>query len=137
MTNKEFAIKKLGLSHYRWSRLRRSEMVLHAWAERECNGMIQREDESGKPRIYHPDKYGSFTLRGGFIPDAEAHYLREAQRHAKAAGLKVYHQEDPRGCQLYLYKQSELEGAMAGNEIYRKPGMGIDSLYSSIGIAVC
>ena len=137
MTNKEFAINKLSLTAYRWNQLRRAEMALHTWAEKECNGEIQREDESGKPRIYRLSQYGDFTERGGFIAVSEAYHLKEAQRHAKAAGLRIYRQGDPRGCQIYLYKQSELEEAMASNEIYRKPGMGIGALYGSIGTAVC
>ena len=137
MTNKEFAINKLGLTSYRWNQLRRAEMALHSWAEQEANGEIQREDESGRPRRYRRSQYGDFTERGGFIVDSEAHYLKEAKRHAKAAGLRIYHQGDCRGCSLYLYKQSDLEEAMARNEIYRRPGMGIGSLYSSIGTAVC
>ena len=112
-------------------------MALHSWAEKECNGEIQREDESGRPRRYSLSQYGAFTERGGFIVDSEAHYLKEAKRHAKAAGLKVYRQGDPRGCSLYVYKQSDLDEAMARNEIYSRPGMGIGALYSSIGTAVC
>jgi len=137
MTNKEFAIKKLGLSAYRWNQLRRAEMALHAWAEKECNGEIQREDESGRPRRYGLSQYGDFTERGEFIPDSEAHYLKEAKRHAKAAGLMIYHQGDCRGCSLYLYKQSDLDDAMARKELYRRPGMGIEALYNTIGTAVC
>ena len=137
MTNKEFAIQKLGLSAYRWNQLRRAEMALHSWAEKECNGEIQREDESGRPRLYYRSRYGVFTERGGFIVDSEAHYLKEAKRHAKAAGLKIYHQGDCRGCSLYLYKQSDLDQALARDEIYRRKGMGISALYNSIGTAVC
>jgi hypothetical protein len=137
MTNKEFAINKLGLSAYRWLELRRAERGLHKWAEQECNGEIQREDESGLPKRYSKSIFGDFTKCLGFIRDSEAYYLAEAKRHAKAAGLRVYHQEDPRGCQIYLYKQSDLDEAMATREIYRRPGMGISALYSSIGTAVC
>lgn len=137
MTNKEFAINKLGLTGYRWNQLRRAEMALHSWAEQECNGEIQREDESGRPRRYRRSQYGDFTERGGFIVDSEAHYLKEAKRHAKAAGFQVYHQSDCRGCSLYIYKQSDLDEAVARDEIYRRPGMGIGSLYSSIGTAIC
>lgn len=137
MTNKEFALNKLGLSAYRWNQLRRAEMALHSWAEKECNGQIQFDEEKGKHILYLNDEYGDFTIPTCYINDSEAHYLKEAKRHAKAAGLRVYHQGDPRGCQIYLYKQSDLDEAMATREIYRRPGMGISALYSNIGTAVC
>ena len=137
MTNKEFAINKLGLTAYRWNQLRRAEIALHAWAEKECNGQIQFDEEKGKHVLYCVNEYGDFTIPACWINDSKAHYLKEATRHAKAAGLRVYHQGDCRGCSLYLYKQLDLDEAIARNKIYRKPGMGIGALYSSIGTAVC
>lgn len=101
---------------------------LKKWAEDECNGVIQWDDaECTIPRRYYPDRWGTPTLKGGIIPNQEAKLLKEAQRIAEECGGHIYHQGDPRGCVLYFYRDSDLEG--------RK--FPIDQIYSSVGLACC
>lgn len=79
--------------------LRRAEMVLHRWAEEECNGTIQREGDQGDGKPFRNYGIGS---RSHQIPDREAGALRRVAKVCKDAGLHYYHQTDPRGCALYV-----------------------------------
>lgn len=101
---------------------------LHRWAEDECNGAIQWDDqECTIPRRYHLDRWGSYTVKGETVPNQEALWLLEAEQLAAQCDGRVYHQGDPRGCCLYFYRDSDLEGR-------RHP---IESIYSSVGLACC
>lgn len=101
---------------------------LHKWAEQECNGEIQWDDaDCTIPRRYYPDRWGTPTVKGPVIPNQEAKWLKEAQDLAAQCGGKVYHQTDPRGCALYFYRDSDLEGR----------AYPIDQIYSSVGLPCC
>lgn len=111
-----------------FNRLCAIQKRLHKWAEDECNGAIQWDDaECTIPRRYYPDRYGSFTSKGGIIPNQEAKLLKEATELAAKCGGLIYHQADPRGCALYFYRESDLAG--------RK--FPIDQCYSSVALACC
>jgi len=99
-------------------------MTLHRWAEHECNGTIQRDEETGIPYWY-----SSYTCRKlGRVPDREAGAMRRLNKlMASHPDMRVYVQGDPRGCMLYLYRAADMD---------RRPGMDIASVYSSIGIPV-
>ena len=100
---------------------------LHRWAEDECNGRIQWEGENeDQPRRYHLDRWGSYTIRGAEILNSEARWLKQAQTIAAQCGGLIYHQTDPRGCALYFYRLSDIEG--------RGP---IDQCYSTAALACC
>jgi hypothetical protein len=99
------------------------ERRLHKWAEDECNGVIQWDDaDCTIPRLYYNDRYGSPTVKGPIIPNQEAKLLKEAQTLAAECGGLIYHQTDPRGCALYFYRATDLDGR-------RYP---IDQIYSSV-----
>lgn len=104
--------------------LRRIEMTLHRWAERECNGEIER-DEHG--RCYRGG-YAPPHLRKAYdrIPDRETGALTRLDRIMAAfPEWRAYYQTDPRGCALYIVKRSDIpEGADIG-------------VYYTRGIAVC
>ena len=89
----------------------RAERVLHTWAEPECNGAIQRDDDTGLPYWY-----SSVTgKRLGRTSDREAGALKRVTAIAARYGLTAYHQGDPRGCALYLLRPGDVpEGADAG-----------------------
>ena len=93
------------LARYAWQdaarTLRRAQMTLHRWAEEECNGTIQRDETTGKPRRYW-DRYNGASRGSMPIPDREAGALRRVAQVCKEAGLHYYHQTDPRGCALYV-----------------------------------
>ena len=102
------------------------ERKLQKWGEEECNGTIQWDDND-QPRRYHLDRYGAPTRPGARIVNREAKWLAEAEAIAKQLGGHIYHQGDPRGCALYFYRDSDLEGR-------RFP---IDQIYSSAALACC
>jgi hypothetical protein len=114
-----------------FSRLCSIQRKLHLWAEDECNGKIQWEQdpETGEdaPVRYHLDRWGSYTIRGGFIPNREKKYIKEATELAAQCGGLIYHQTDPRGCALYFYRAAELA----------ERNCPIDQCYSMIALPCC
>lgn len=110
-----------------FTRLCAIQKRLRQWAEQECNGAIQWEDdpETGAeiPRRYHLDRWGACTVKGAIIPNREAKLIKEASRIAAECGGLIYHQTDPRGCALYFYRLEDLRG------------YPIDQCYSSIALA--
>ena len=128
-----FTMKNLLKAHNRlpsatFQRLCQIERHLHRWAEDECNGFIQWDDDDCTiPRRYRPDQWGTPTVKGPVIANREAKYLKEAQRLAAECGGKIYHQGDPRGCALYFYRESDLEGH----------NFPIDQIYNVAALACC
>lgn len=115
--------------------LRRISMTLHRWHELECgdgNGYIERDDATGKPRYINCNaRYlGANDARRGYpIADREADALRRLNAiMARHPELAAYVQGDPRGAALYIYRK---DSPMLASSKY-----GIDSCYSSVGIAV-
>jgi hypothetical protein len=129
-TAQENTLLELGFTRDEAEALRRISMTLHRWAEHECNGDIERnEDEGGKP-------YRSFAANGGKhyayrVPDREAgaqkRLLRIINARAKRTGacdVTAYIQGDPRGCALYILRPGDIP-----------PGKSADGYYNR-GIAV-
>ena len=109
-------------------RLCQIQRHLKRWAEDECNGFIQWVDSDCTiPRRYGLDQWGTPTVPGAIIPNMEARYLREAEALAAECGGRIYHQGDPRGCVLYFYRDSDLEGRE----------FPIDQIYSTVALACC
>jgi len=107
--------------------LRRIEMTLQRWGERECgdgsNWCVERDEKTGKPfNVYHgegkPSRYP--------IPDREKGALKRlAEIMSLHPEFIPYHQGDCRGCNLYLVPKDAI-----------KSGENIGSVYTR-GIAVC
>jgi hypothetical protein len=115
-----YTLGELGLHQPEIDTLLRCSRTLHMWAEHECNGVIQRDDETGKPYWY--------TVTGkryGASPDRETGALKRAAAIAEAHGLTIYHQGDPRGCCLYIIRPGDVP-----------EGQTVDAWYSR-GIAIC
>ena len=127
MTNKQFLLKNHGVSDYGWRVLRECERTLHKWAEDECNGRIQWDDETGEPHLYRKDQWGGYTGKGQPIFNKEDAALDRARKMAAHYGLKIYHQGDPRGCALYVYSEEEMRGS-------RYP---IEQVYNTRATAIC
>ena len=106
-----------------WAALKQCQRTLHLWAEKECNGEIQY-DNDGSARRYFPDGYGSFSGKGQIVPDKSEAAMERDRSIAAKHGLSVYNQTDPRGCALYVYSAADLKG--------RK----IDECYSLMATAV-
>ena len=136
MTTQAKRAKHLGLSAYRYRALVQLSKQLHKWHEDECNGFIQYDEDDQQYYRYTRDGYGCPVRRVRSIPDRESAWLEEARRHATAAGCEVYLQTDPRGCPLYLYKQSDLDAALERSEYLRLPGMGIRACYSTVATPI-
>lgn len=120
----------LGFTYEEADQLRRIERQLHRWGELECGGSdnykswcIERDEETGKPFMsIHPHTGKSYRSP---VVDREAGALKRlAKIMAKHPGLCSYHQGDPRGCALYILRESDLSG------------QPIDQVYTR-GVAVC
>lgn len=130
------SMSELGFTFNQAQTLRRIEMTLHRWAERECgtdSGCIERDEKTGKPYWLN-----SISMRRFAIADRERGALKRlaalmAERNARYRGvngvtddiLTAYHQSDPRGCALYLVRAIDIPA-----------GGSIDSYYNR-GVAVC
>ena len=124
ISRQESVLASVGFNQEEAETLRRISMTLHRWAEHECNGSIQRDEETGIPYWYSLGTY----QRIGRAPDREAGAIRRLNElMASHPDMRVYIQGDPRGCMVYVYRASEMN---------LRPGIDISSVYSSIGIAV-
>lgn len=123
---------RLGFTADEAATLLRASATLHTWAEHECNGAIQRDEETNVPYWYstHTGK------QLGRTSDREAGALKRAKAIAAARGFEVYHQGDPRGCALYLYKMADLEKFAERVGSADRP-VSIASCYNTVGIGVC
>ena len=98
MTNKEFLSRNYKLTAYGWNVLRRCERNLHQWDEHYCNTGEQPVEET-------------------------EYWLSLARGTAARFGLSVYHQQDCRGCSLYLYAAADLEASEYPiNQVYNRYG---------------
>jgi hypothetical protein len=93
-----------------WATLKQCQRTLHKWAEDECNGVIQYDDNGNNPRRYYNDKYGCPCVPGPIIPDKSETAMENARKIAAKHGLSVYNQTDPRGCALHVYSATDLKG---------------------------
>lgn len=118
------ALIRLGLSYDDALAVRRISMTLGRWHEHECNGVIERDEETGKTYgVYNID--GPGPIRRYPVADRK----RGAQRRlaaivARYPQLLAYEQGDPRGCALYIIDRAVL-GAR-----------DVHSCYSGAGVAV-
>ena len=84
--------------------LRRAELALHRWAERECGDgsgyHIERDEKTDKPR-----NVNDMTGKGYAISDMERGALRRISEVCNRLGLSYIHQGDPRGCALYVHSE--------------------------------
>jgi len=140
MTRKQFerarqfytSMERIGFDADEADRLRRIALTLHAWAERECNGEIERDGDDGNGKPYHSDAAWGGKHLAYPIPDRERGALKRL--HAIMAhhpGVIYYHQGDPRGCALYLIDNRD--GRTIPTE---DPDAWIASNYNR-GVAVC
>ena len=111
---------RLGISSTRAATLVRCSAVLHTWAEHECNGAIQRDEDTDKP-YWHSTYDGK---RIGLTPDRETGARKSVESICAFYNLTPYFQTDPRGCALYLLRPGDV------------PKGGNPSAYYSRGIAV-
>ena len=116
-------LSEMGFSYTEAKQLRRIEMTLHRWAERECNGEVERDEQTNKTYSV----YQSMSGQDKRYPtaDRESGALKRLARIMSShPGFVAYHQTDPRGCALYIVDKSSLNGSP------------IEQVYNR-GLAVC
>lgn len=78
--------------------LRRAALTLHLWYEHECNGVIQRDEMTGKPYWYNANTGNRISIAA----DREKGAMNTISRICRQLGLYHYLQTDPRGGTLYV-----------------------------------
>ena len=121
------SLERLGISQEDADSLRRIELTLSRWSERECNGEIERDEETGK--VYQNSIAwinGATDVNNRYqVADRETGALKRLEKiMSKYPELWYYHQGDPRGCSLYVGRKSDLQGLSISQAYYR-------------GVAVC
>ena len=101
---------RYNISREDYKALALEEHRLQQWSERECNGEIQWDDETGKPYTVYMIGRGQDSARFP-VPDLETGCLHRCEEIAARYGLKFFRQGDPRGCQVYVYRKSDLNGS--------------------------
>ena len=143
-----------GISRDDIEALRRIEMTLHRWSERECNGEVEVDYDGKAWRCSHVAS-NDHRYR---IPNREAGALRRLSSiMARYPHLRAYHQTDPRGCALYVYEKARLsklwhrsgcreEVCTCHDQTSKpyecsscgcRPQSDADCCYSSVGVAIC
>lgn len=123
-------MESLGFTFAETEILRRAEMTLHRWAERECNGEIERDEMTGKVRdrmkMTVPDREtGALKRIAKVIADRNTRTWVGTGDSIDKVALSYYHQTDPRGASLYILRPGDV------------PEGKDPSAYYSRGIAVC
>lgn len=108
--------------------LRRVAMTLHRWAEMECNGEIERDEETGKtyrcnPNHSYTDPHDPRAMWRTADREKGA-LVRLAKIMERYPAFVAYHQTDPRGNSLYIVRREDIPA-----------GANLDSCYNR-GIAV-
>jgi len=122
-TQQENTLMGLGFTRAEVESMRRISMTLRRWAEHECNGDIERNDD-GIP-------YRSFAANGGKhfayrISDREAGALKRLQaiiseRNQRAAdAVTSYIQGDPRGAALYILRPGDVPADKTADSYYTR-----------------
>lgn len=115
-------LAEVGITPAEVDALLRCERALSLFGERECNGEIERDEETG--RVYHISRYN--YKRCGRARDTETAALQRATAIASTHGLTVYHQTDPRGCALYILRPGDV-----------RPGTDPAGIDYTRGVAIC
>ena len=112
---------RLGLTADEVAQLVRIDSTLHTWTEHECNGVIQRDEDTNKCYWVHDN--GQKYVRT-LTSDRETGALKRAKAIADRYGLGFYYQSDPRGVQVHLYEREKLNGR------------DIESCYSQVSVCI-
>ncbi len=104
-----------------WKALLRCESTLHRWAEMCWSHDV--EDDGDKVFVRFITPRGDLT-EPQRIPNRRRGALLRASEIAHRHDLKIYEQQDPRGCALYVYDPKKLGDS------------DIDFVYSLVGLAI-
>lgn len=111
-------LEAMGFSYDEAAQLRRIEMTLQQWSEQACGNSdnykswaIERDPKTEKPSmVVHPYDGKTYSYA---IADREAGALKRlAAIMAKHPDFVSYHQNDPRGCALYIVSKKDVSGPL-------------------------
>lgn len=96
-----------GMDPNDYRRLALIEHQLQCWYEQECNGDIERDDETGKVfRVFGHDTPDE-TIRRIPWKDMETGAIKRAKAIANRYQGWIYIQGDPRGCVVWFWRSGE------------------------------
>lgn len=102
------AMSSLGFSYDDAEQIRRDAQRLHRWAENECNGDIERDEETGKTyRTYNHN--GPGPIRRYPTADKETPAIKRLKSIAKEHGMVAMIQGDPRGWPVQICKPEDVK----------------------------
>ena len=115
-------LQTLGFTPTEAQTLRRISMTLHRWAEHECNGTIERdENRADRPYWSNPGTGQHFVAP---VADREAGAMKRLRAIFARHSLTYYVQGDPRGAALYVIRPGDVP-----------VGADVESCYSR-GVAI-
>jgi len=115
-------LQALGFTPTESQALRRISMTLSRWAEHECNGTIERdENRADRPFWSNPNTGRHFVAP---VADREKGAMRRLRAIFARHPLTYYVQGDPRGAALYVIRPGDVP-----------VGANVESCYSR-GIAI-
>lgn len=121
--------------------LRRIEMTLSRWGERECNGEVERDEKTGKTlAIFDRQDFATGQWRRDSypVPDKETGALKRLRAiMSKYPALWYYHQADPRGCSLYVGRWADIGQRREAPRLMGVRELAEISAYYTRGVAVC
>lgn len=121
----ERRLMAVGFSRTEADSIRRISRTLSVWGEHECNGDIQRDETTDRPRRVFDRADGSTW--GFVVPDRERGAIARLEIILAAhTGWTWHYQTDPRGAAVYLIAPDD---AQRGRDF-------IESNYSTYGICV-
>lgn len=112
-----FPLMNAGISKDDAMTLRRIAMTLHRWHEGECNGEIQRDEQTNIP-FWHNQNTGKKIWR---LADRETGALKRLNKlMSKYPDLKHYVQGDPRGAPLYILRPGDVPDGKDTDAYYNR-----------------
>jgi len=126
-TAQENTLLSLGFTREEAEALRRISMTLHRWFEHECNGYIQRDEDTGKAYGYSNHHYGNHERSRWPVADRETGARKRLEKIVNARNKRqrvwtatgdvlgpvsnnvaAYVQGDPRGAALYIIRPGDV-----------------------------
>ena len=124
------ALEHWGIEPSDYRRLAVIEHQLQRWYEQECNGEIERCEETGKVyRVIGHDQPGA-TIRRLPYKDMETGAIKRAEAIANKYQGWIFIQGDPRGCVVYFWRSGEPSARTIG------PDEEISQHYSTRALAI-
>ncbi len=111
-------LQNLGISWDDCTTLRRISLTLRRWFEHECNGAIQRDEQTNKP--YWHNEYNETRYRTPAADRETGARKRLAKIMDKYPTLVSFVQSDPRGCALYVLAPEHLADGHTIDSIYNR-----------------